>query len=101
MHVTALRVQAAHDVLDRAVLSSGVHRLQNNQESIVVLGVEAVLHVGQLVDPGSQNLTRLVLFEAGRNESRVEILQGTMLLGSENESFAQVFMGHVLHCATG
>src|SRR5215217_2609421 len=44
-NTAALRVDAFEDVLDRAVLPAGVHRLQDNQESLPVLGVEPLLQL--------------------------------------------------------
>src|SRR5215217_1133221 len=41
----ALGVDAFEDVLDRAVLPAGVHRLQDDQEPLPVLGVEPLLQV--------------------------------------------------------
>ena len=35
-----LRIEAAHDVLDRAVLAGGVHRLEDQQQRPAVLRVE-------------------------------------------------------------
>ena len=40
--LAALRVDARHDVLDRAVLAGGVHRLEDDQDGVAVVGVEAV-----------------------------------------------------------
>jgi hypothetical protein len=38
--VDALRVDAAEHVPDRAVLAAGVHRLQDDEDRVFVLGVE-------------------------------------------------------------
>ena len=45
--LAALRVDARHDVLDRAVLAGGVHRLEHRQHRPAVLGVELLLQVGK------------------------------------------------------
>jgi len=39
----ALRVEGAHDVLDRAIFAAGVHRLEHDQEHVLPLGVEHLL----------------------------------------------------------
>jgi hypothetical protein len=41
----ALGVDSLEDVLDRAVLPAGVHRLQDDQTSLPVLGVQTLLQV--------------------------------------------------------
>jgi hypothetical protein len=39
-------------VLDGAVFASGIHGLKNNQQSVVVLGIENILVVGNSLDVG-------------------------------------------------
>ena len=46
----ALRIEAAHHVLDQAVLAGGVHRLQHDQHRPAVCGVEPLLQIGQPLD---------------------------------------------------
>jgi len=41
--LASLRVDARHDVLDRAVLAGGIHRLEDEEHGPAVLGVELVL----------------------------------------------------------
>ena len=48
--VAALRVDAAEDVLDRAVLSAAVHRLENDQHCVLPLGVEQFLKLVELLE---------------------------------------------------
>ena len=48
-HLAALRVHALEDVLDGAVLATGVDRLQHDEEGLVALGVEPALELGQPV----------------------------------------------------
>ena len=43
-----LGIEAAHHVFDRAVLASRIHGLENQQQSVPVLRVEAVLEFGHL-----------------------------------------------------
>ena len=38
-----LRVDAAHDVLDRAVFTGGVHGLEDEQETMAILGIHLLL----------------------------------------------------------
>ena len=46
----ALRVDRPEHVLDRAVLAGRVHRLQHDQDRVLVLGVEESLLVGELLE---------------------------------------------------
>ena len=46
--LAALRIDAAHDVLDRPVLAGRVHRLQDDQHRVPVVRVEEVLGLGQV-----------------------------------------------------
>ena len=48
--LAALRVDAGHDVLDRAVLAGRVHRLEDQQHRPAVLRVEHVLQLGERLD---------------------------------------------------
>jgi hypothetical protein len=45
VHAGAERIEAAHDVFDRAVLAGGVAALQHDQEAALATGVEALLEV--------------------------------------------------------
>jgi hypothetical protein len=49
-NLAALRIDAGHDVLDRAVLACGVHRLKNQQQRMAVVGVEQTLPRAQFPD---------------------------------------------------
>ena len=57
----ALGVDAAHDVADRAVLAGGVHRLEDHDDAVGVLGREAHLVLGEQLDGLGQDLLRLRL----------------------------------------
>ena len=48
--LAALGIDARHDVLDRAVLAGGVHRLEDDQDRPAIGGVEPVLGLGQRGD---------------------------------------------------
>ena len=45
----ALRVQCAEHVIDRAVLAAGVERLKDDEDRMLVLGIEELLLTGELV----------------------------------------------------
>jgi hypothetical protein len=49
-NLASLRIDAGHDVLDRAVLASGVHRLKNQQQRIAVVGVKQALPFAQFLN---------------------------------------------------
>jgi hypothetical protein len=50
-----LPTHAGHDVLDGAVLAGGVHRLQDHQHRIDVIGVEEFLCLCQLFEVFGQD----------------------------------------------
>jgi hypothetical protein len=50
--LAALRIDAGHDVLDRAVLARRVHRLKNQQQRVAVVGVKQPLPPAHFLDPG-------------------------------------------------
>ena len=56
----ALRVQAAHHVLDGPVLAGGIHRLENQQQRFPVLRVKPVLEGGHALDVVPQLLLGLL-----------------------------------------
>src|SRR5256885_10990221 len=47
VHITALGIYAAHDVLDGAVFTGGIHALKNQQQRPAVLGIELLLHLAE------------------------------------------------------
>src|SRR5262245_45090585 len=61
--LTALRVDAGQDVLDRAVLARRIHGLKDEQHRPAVLGVEHVLQLGERLDARGERFlgARLVL----------------------------------------
>ena len=63
--LAALRVDAGHDVLDRAVLAGRVHRLEDGQHRPAVLRVEHVLQLGERLDAHRQRLLRARLVLVG------------------------------------
>src|SRR5207248_8093057 len=56
--VDALRVHAAHHVADGAVLSGGVHRLQDDEYAMGALRRQPRLVIGEQRDPGLEDLLR-------------------------------------------
>jgi len=64
--LAALRVEAAHDVLDGAVLAGGVHGLDDDEQGVGVLGVEFVLEFGEGGNAGSKEFGGAVLVNALR-----------------------------------
>ena len=53
-HRRALSVEGGEDVVYGAVLATGVHRLQHDQQRVLVLGIEQRLQPGQLLPEGLQ-----------------------------------------------
>ena len=65
-HLAALRIDAGHDVLDRAVLARGVHRLKNQQQRITIVRVEQILVLAHFLDVGGEQFfVMLVRFVNG------------------------------------
>ena len=73
--LTALRVDAGHDVLDHAVLARGVHRLKNQQQRVAVVRVEQVLAVGELLNVIRQQRSVVLLGAVERFGERRPLLQ--------------------------
>ncbi len=55
-HLNALRVDARHHVLDRAVLPGDVHCLQDNEQCVRVARPEQLLGLGEVFDSSGQHL---------------------------------------------
>ena len=64
MNLAALRIDAAHHVLDDAVLAGGVHRLQHDQHRPAVFRVKALLQFGELLDAGGQHRLGFFLIDS-------------------------------------
>src|SRR5215510_575355 len=75
-NLTALRVETGHDMLDRTVLSGGVHRLKYKQYCPAVLGIKHVLKLGQESDAHGECFldARLVLGRKLQSVSGVDVL---------------------------
>ena len=82
-HQHALRVHAAEDVLDRAVLAAGVHRLEDDEQRLLGLRVQPLLEAGELAGQLRQLRGRLLLV-AGRavGGPRVAVGEGEVLAGA-------------------
>ena len=67
VYLHALRVEAAHHVLDGAVLPRGIHGLKDQQQRLPVLSVKAVLQTGHALHVFLQQAAalRLALYPAG------------------------------------
>src|SRR6185437_1838993 len=60
-HLAALRIDAGHHVLDRAILPRCVHGLKDQQDGVAVGGVEQLLQGAQLGDVLCQELVIVLL----------------------------------------
>ena len=70
-HLATLRIDARHDVPDRAVLTSGIHGLKNEEYGIAVVRIVHLLQLvqllGVLVEKGAIGFLGLVKrFTQGR-----------------------------------
>ncbi len=50
----ALRIYPRHDMLDDAVLACRIHRLQDDEQGLGILGVQHVLILGEVLNPFGQ-----------------------------------------------
>ena len=50
VHLHPLGIEAAHHMLDRAVLPGRIHRLEDQQQGVPVLGIKAVLQFRHFLD---------------------------------------------------
>jgi hypothetical protein len=66
-------------MLDGAVLARGIHRLEDDQQRPAPLGIEALLELGEPLDPLLQEICRGVAVE-GKTEGigRIDLLQAEM-----------------------
>jgi hypothetical protein len=48
VNLTALRIETGHDVLDDALFAGRVHALEDDQERPSILGIELLLHSGEM-----------------------------------------------------
>ena len=85
VHLAALRIDAGHHVLDRAVLAGGVHRLEDQQDRPAVLGVQALLQLREHLGPLGERLLGLRLVLGGQlaRVVGVDVLQAELLAVGE------------------
>src|SRR5262249_38158046 len=57
-NLTALRVDAGHDMLDRAVLPGRIHRLKDQQYRPTILSIKPILQLGEQRDPRRERFLR-------------------------------------------
>jgi len=55
-HLAALRIHAAEDPLDRAILASGIKGLQHDEQALLALGIEPRLQIGDALALGLELL---------------------------------------------
>ena len=78
--LAALRIDARHDVLDRAVLAGRVHGLENEQQRPAILGVEHILLLREPLGSALQEPGRLALVQLETARvAGVEVLQSKAL----------------------
>ena len=63
MHLAALRIDAGHHVLDRAVLAGRIHRLEDQQHRPAILRVELLLQLGEPLHTVCEHRLGFGLFE--------------------------------------
>ena len=82
-NLAPLWVHARHDMLDGAVFSRGVHRLENQQHGPIILGIEHVLKLGEDFDSHCEGFlgARFVLGQTKRI-ARIYILQAKVVIGN-------------------
>ena len=89
--MASLRIDARHDVLDRAVFAGRVHRLEDEQQGPAVLCIEHVLLFGEPRGAGLEEFRRLALFHLqAAGVTRIEVLQPKAL------AFGDAVRGDVL-----
>ena len=100
--LAALGVDPGHDVLDRAVLAGRVHRLEDDQHRVAVVGVEQVLGLGQvrevlvedLPGPLLQGVLAEFLHLLGLRPAGVVVLEPDRLAGGHPEQVDDVLANH-------
>ena len=61
MHLTTLRIDATHDMLDDAVFAGRIHRLKDKKQRPPILRVEHVLHLGHRANTRRKQIARRIL----------------------------------------
>ena len=75
MDLDALRIDAAHDMPDGAVLACRVHRLEDDDDAVGVLGSQTHLVLGEQLDALCKELFQLRLADrvGPESEGRIEV----------------------------
>jgi hypothetical protein len=83
VNLTPLRINARHHMLDRAVFTRRIHRLENEQHRPAVLGIQHVLHLCEdLHSHGERFLgPRLVFGRKFERVAGVDVLQAKPVIG--------------------
>jgi len=78
--IDPLRIDARHDVLDRAILARRVHRLEDEQQRPGILGVENVLLHCEPFRTAFKKLRRLLLIHLEpAGVARIKVLEAEVL----------------------
>ena len=105
-YLASLRVQARHHVLDHAVLARCIHGLQNDQDGVDVVRVQALLRSPEpaevLLDECLRALLERVAFQVAHllvaGPARVVLLQAQPLAGLDPELLLEILHRH--HCSS-
>ena len=89
-HLAALRVDAAHHVADGAVLPGRVHRLEDHQQRVGVLRVQAILLDGELATPSRSRSTAFFFSFTRPVHSGSIVLERDLPSGSGDQALHQI-----------
>ena len=85
-YLAPLRIDAGHDVFDRAVLAGRVHRLEDQQQGPAVLGVKHVLLFRQPRNAALEEVRGVALVQLqAAGVARIEVLQAEALAFGDAE----------------
>lgn len=82
-----LWIETAHDVFDGAILAGSIHRLQDHQDTKLVVSVENILELDQLLDITRQFSFSLGPFASAAGAVGGKIGQMELLLVTDSEIF--------------
>jgi hypothetical protein len=85
--VAALRVDAREEMADRAILSGGVHALENEEHRIAVGRIEEVLQRSQLLDVFCEKVLALLVRLVERSYVGWPLLEADVLSFRNAEIF--------------
>ena len=85
-HLAPLRIDAGHDVFDRAVFASRVHRLEHKQQGPAVLGVKDVLLFRQPRNAALEEVRGVALVQLqAAGVPRIEVLEAEAFAFGDTE----------------